>query len=399
VRNIARLFLAIPALFAANVSLAASAPVQVEAEPLELSARRALAEAKAAEAHVQRLQRAAEQATDEAARLRARQAAAAEAIGAAEARISAADANARVIAAQIAARRERLKREQAPAGSLLAALALMAERPPLLAIVDRGSTEEFVRVRLLLDSTLPAIRERTTALRAELQQGRQLQLASQLARAALIRSRNELASRRREFAALEQQALKAAELRGSEALGAGDIALARGEQASQLSSQAERSRAARSIAIELAHMPPPPPRPGAIDASGTTPSLAYSMPSDAPVVEGLGAIASNGVRSRGLTLGTGRGAAVYVPATGTIRFSGPFRGYDGIVIIDHGSGWMSLILNVASTLRPGERVQMGNPLGRALGHVGVELSRNGRHVSPALIAGSSQSLSKGRKES
>jgi hypothetical protein len=28
----------------------------------------------------------------------------------------------------------------------------------------------------------------------------------------------------------------------------------------------------------------------------------------------------------------------------------------------------------------------------------VELSRNGQHVSPALIAGSSRSLSKGRKE-
>jgi murein DD-endopeptidase MepM/ murein hydrolase activator NlpD len=68
-----------------------------------------------------------------------------------------------------------------------------------------------------------------------------------------------------------------------------------------------------------------------------------------------------------------------------------------VVIIEHESGWMSLLLNVATPLKPGERVEIGQPFGRALGRIGVELSRNGRHVSPALIAGSSQSLSKSPK--
>jgi len=76
-----------------------------------------------------------------------------------------------------------------------------------------------------------------------------------------------------------------------------------------------------------------------------------------------------------------------------VRFSGPFRSHDGVVIIDHGKGWMSLIVGVASTLKPGDRVTLGDPLGRALGPIGVELSQNGRRVSPALIAGSSQTLS------
>jgi murein DD-endopeptidase MepM/ murein hydrolase activator NlpD len=68
-----------------------------------------------------------------------------------------------------------------------------------------------------------------------------------------------------------------------------------------------------------------------------------------------------------------------------------------VVIIDHGHGWMSLIVNVASTQRRGDRVRIGAPLGRALGPVQVELSQNGRRVSPALIAGSSQTLSNGRE--
>jgi septal ring factor EnvC (AmiA/AmiB activator) len=390
----ARLLIAVPALLAAGV--AASVPV-AQPQPLELSARQALAEARAAEAAVARLQKAAEQARDEAGRLRALQSAAAEAIAAAEARISAADATARLVAAAVAARRERLRREQAPAGALLAALGLMAQRPPLLAIVDGGSTQEFVRVRLLLDSTLPAIRARTAALRAELEQGRELQRRADLARLELVRSRNMLGERRRAFAELEEQALRAAQLRGSQALGAGDVALARGEEAAQLAGEAERSRSARAIAAELARLPPPPARPGTRSAPIETAPFPYRLPAQAPVVEGLGAVAPNGIRSRGLTLATSRGSPVTVPAAGVVRFSGPFRSYDGIIIIDHGGGWMSLILNVGSQLQPGERVRGGQPLGRALGRLGVELSQGGRHLSPALIAGSSQSLSKEAK--
>jgi septal ring factor EnvC (AmiA/AmiB activator) len=80
-----------------------------------------------------------------------------------------------------------------------------------------------------------------------------------------------------------------------------------------------------------------------------------------------------------------------------VRYAGPFRDYDGILIIDHGGGWMSLIVNVGSTLRQGDRVAIGQIIGRALGPLQVELSQNGRRISPALIAGSSQSLSKAPK--
>jgi hypothetical protein len=55
---------------------------------------------------------------------------------------------------------------------------------------------------------------------------------------------------------------------------------------------------------------------------------------------------------------------------------------------------MTLLVNVASELKPGDTVSIGQPIGRALGPLGVELSQNGRRISPALIAGSSQTLSK-----
>ncbi|HEU5286148.1 MAG TPA: peptidoglycan DD-metalloendopeptidase family protein [Sphingomicrobium sp.] len=386
-RRFAALLLAVPLL------LAASAPVQPVSETVDEALMRARAEARAADAKVRKLEQAAGQARGEAARLHARQAAAAEAIAAAEARISAADAERRIIAARIAARRQRLERQQRPIASLLAGLAMMARRPPLLALTSDSSMEEFVRVRLLLDESLPVIRRRTAALSAELARGQRLERAALASLQSLARSRDELSERRREFAALEARALRSAELSGSAALGAGDVALAMGEDIERLAEETRRNRSAAQIAAELAALGPAPPRPAPAEGRPAQPPLDYRLPSAARVVEGLGEVNSSGVRSRGLTLATRRGTEVVVPAAGIVRFAGPFRDYDGIAIIDHGGGWMSLIVNVASPLRPGAKVAAGERLGRALGPLGVELSHQGRRASPALIAGSSATLS------
>jgi len=376
--------------------VAASAPVQPATETADEALKRARTEARAADAQVRRLERAAGQARGEAERLHAQQATAAEAIAAAEARISAADAERRIITARIATRRQRLERQQQPIAALLAGLAMMARRPPLLALTSDSSMEEFVRVRLLLDSSLPVIRRRTAALSAELAEGQRLEHAALASRQSLARSRDELATRRREFAQLEARALRSAALTGSAALGAGDVALAFGEDIERLAEETRRNRSAAQIAAEVAALGPAPPRPGRAE-NPPRPPLGYRLPADARVLQGLGEVNSSGVRSRGLTLATRRGAEVLVPAAGIVRFAGPFRDYDGIAIIEHGGGWMSLIVNVASPLRPGTKVAAGDRLGRALGPLGVELSQNGRHASPALIAGSSAALSNGAK--
>jgi septal ring factor EnvC (AmiA/AmiB activator) len=362
-------------------------------ETVDQALQRARAEASAADRRVEQLDRAAGRARGEAAELRTRQLAAAEAIAAAEARISASDAERRLIAAQLAVRRQRLQRQQQPIASLLAGLAMMARRPPLLALASDSNMEEFVRVRLLLDASLPVIRRRTAALSSELARGQRLERAALAARAALARSRDELAGRKREFAMLEARALRSAELSGSAALGVGDVALASSEDIERLAGEAERRRTAAQIAAELAALGPAPSRPAAAEGRPPRAPIPYRLPADARVLAGLGEVNASGVRSRGLALATPRGTRIVAPAAGIIRFAGPFRDYDGIVIIDHGGGWMSLLVNVGSTLPAGTKVAAGTPLGRALGELGVELSHNGHHQSPALIAGSSAPLS------
>ncbi len=375
------------------LTAAASAPVQPPAVPLDRALSQAIAEQRAASAAAQRLQRAANKARGTAERLVAEQAAAGEALAAAEAGITAADARLRLAAALVAAHRERLAREQRPAASLLAGLALMARRPPLLALADQGSVEELVRIRILIDSTMPTIRARTAGLASQIENGRRLERTATAARTQLQDSRRDLIAKRGQFARLERRALEAAADAGSGSLSAGDSALAAGEDVERLRSGESDARAAAALAALLADEAPAPPRPARGEDAGPRAPFAYALPTPAAVIDGLGSVSASGVRSRGLTLATRRGAPLVAPGAGTVRFAGPFRDYDGVLIIDHGRGWLTLIVNAAASVARGSRVAAGQPLGRALGPIQVELSHNGRPMSPALIAGSSDSLS------
>jgi septal ring factor EnvC (AmiA/AmiB activator) len=377
--------------------LTASAIAQQGGEPLGAALKAALAEQANADAETARLQQAAAKAQTEAGRLHAQQAAAAQAIEAAEARIGAANARLQLASAYVAAHRQQLAVEQQPASSLLAGLATMARRPPLLVLADRGGTDDLVKVRLLLEATLPVIRNRTSRLSAELQQGERLRNAALAARTELARSRDNLASRQRTYAALERKAVQQALASEGQALGTGDVALAAGEDVERLRAEQANSQSIRTVAARLAGEEAAPISPFPPEGASPNPSFAYRLPAAAPVTDGLASVNASGVRSRGLTLATTRGMAVAAPADGVVRFAGPFRDYDGVLIIDHGGGWLSLIVNVASELHAGDRVRLGDAAGRALGPLQVELSQNGRRISPALIAGSSQSLSKDPK--
>jgi septal ring factor EnvC (AmiA/AmiB activator) len=377
--------------------LAASALAQSLGQPLDVQLKQAQAEQAAADAQTARLEKAAAQARSEAERLHAEQAAAAQGIDAAEARISAANARLQLTSAYVAAHQRELAAQQQPVSSLVAGLATMARRPPLLVLADRGGTDELVKVRLLLDSTLPVIRARTGRLSAELAEGQRLQRSALAARAELARSKDNLAARRQRFALLEQRSIQQALASSGKALGTSDVALAAGENVEKLQGEQSNNQSIRRVAGQLADEEPTPASPFNAEGATPRPPFAYQLPAAAAVTEGLASVNASGVRSRGLTLATHRGAPLIAPARGVVKFSGPFRDYDGVLIIDHGGGWVSLLVNVGSALKSGDKVRFGDPIGHALGPLQVELSQNGRRISPALIAGSSQGLSKASK--
>lgn len=386
--------LAAAASFIAASAAAASAPVQPELLPIDVQLQQARSDFAAATAEQHRLEAVAAQARGEADRLGAEQLAAAQAIVAAEAQISAADVQARTVAARLVVQRQRLAIEQAPVSSLLGGLALMARRPPLLLLADSRSPEELVKLRLLLRATVPVIQARSSALASELNLTSRLERQASSARDDMVRSRNELARRRAAFARLEAKALQLAESLGSDALGAGDVVIASDEQLGALQQQSQSAASARPLALDLARLGPAALLRG---EQGPAAPLDYMLPARAQVTDGVGEVSANGVRSRGITLATRRGAQLLAPAAGTIVFAGPFGDYDGVIIIDHGQGWTTILVKAGTRRGKGARIRIGEPLGIALGPVEVQLQHDGQPVSPALIAGSSAVLSNPRK--
>ena len=383
-------------LLPALIALAAPSPAPDPAvEPLTIA--QARGELAGATARSATLRRAADKAAGTLARVQLAQRAAAGELEAAEARNVLAALELEQAERAAASARARIRAVQKPASSLLAGLATMARRPPLFALAKEGGVDEIVRTRILLDSIVPVIRRRAGALAGDLDRLDRLAATARSRRAALQGSIAALADRRRDYAAIEQRALELTAAAGGAALEASDQALAAGESLERLRSGESASATTRAAALEIARGAAIPARPGAGDGRSFEVPFAYRLPAAEAVTQGLGAIDSNGVRSRGLTLATPRGAPLFAPASGTVRFAGPFRGLHGVLIIEHGDGWMSLMVNAASPLKVGEQVTTGDPVGRALGPLTLELSRAGKRYSPALIAGSSPPLSNRRE--
>ena len=380
---------ALPLLASVLILLAAGAGAHAadDREALALAKR----EAEAATRRSERLENAARRAIGEADRARAEAEALAARIEAAEADLTAAERRIAIIGAMQAAQRARLASRQGPVIRLTAALQTMTRRPAALALVQPGSVRDAVHVRSLLAATMPEIKRRTAALRAEVAQGADLRRRSETAREGLAASRTALRERRVALARFEStQRARSQQLSGL-ALTQSDRALVFGEEARSLSrtlgSRADQER----LAASLGQLPGPVARPGGGAATAAGERIPYSLPVEGRLLVGVGEISDGGVHSRGLTFETAAEARVIAPAGGRVAFAAPFRRYGNVVIIDHGGGWSSVITDLGTLrVRAGQNVRRGTPLGETgsgAPQVTVELRRNGRPVPVAQMIG------------
>jgi septal ring factor EnvC (AmiA/AmiB activator) len=377
--------------------LAGSATAQL-AEPVSAALAQSRAEFRAAQAEAQKLEAEAGKARDKAGKLAAERKAAAAGLLSAEAEISALNVELVSKKMSLALARIRLEARQAPAAALVAGLVNLGRRPPILAIADRGSMDELVKTRLLLDATLPAIRARTAGLAADLAEQERLVASARTAASRLSEAKAALVVRQEQFATLEAEAEATARALGSDALEANDRMIAARDSAGRLDEESANSAAARRNARQVAALGALPPRPfAATGAVNRDRGPAYVMPATAPVVVGLGSVNRDGVRARGVQLATPRGTRIVAPAAGSVAFNGPFRRHDGIVIIDHGGGWMTMLIGVRGDKTKGGKVARGEDIGVALGDTTVEYSQNGRPMSAPLAAVRSLSIQEKRR--
>lgn len=374
------------AAFALVSLLAVGSYVAHAARGTDLKAlEQATAEARDATLRFRALDRRARQARNAAEHARAEGAALAARIEAAEADLTAAERRLAILGVLQRRSQLRLAQRQQPLVRLTAALQTMTRRPAALALVQPGSVQDTVRVRTLLAATLPEIRRRTSALRADVEQSTQLSHRTRAARAALLSSRQTLQQRRIALARFEAAQRQRSQALGGLALAESDRAIALNEQARALSYLLGSQRYQQWAARSLAGLPGPLPRPDASAEEGDDrPRLSWRVPVQGRLITGVGEISEAGVHSRGLTFETAPAAAVVAPAGGLVRYAAPFRSYGHIVIIDHGEGWWTVATNLGSlNVAPGQQITAGSLLGRAgeaETRISVELRRNGQPV-------------------
>lgn len=390
------MILALAILFAAALPAEAADPGTLEQQRALVTAKRQAALAAARAAALERQALATARAAD---RARAEQAAAAAAIQASEARIAAAQARLRIVDRLRSRQRARLAERQGPIIRLTAALQTMARRPAALALVQPGSVDDMVHVRALLGSALPEIRARTADLRAEVARGDALRRDAERAVADLRRQQAQIEIDRRALARLEAMQRRRSQGLVDDAMAEQDRMIAMGEKARDIAQLIEDLGSQAGLRARLASLPgpvlrprlpgraatppPPPTEPERLGAAATSPPP-YRFPVLGRLVSGMGELSDSGVRARGLTLATARGAQVVAPAAGRVAYAGAFRSFGRIVIIEHDNGWATLITGLGRlAVKADDSLIQGSPIGVAGGgepRITVELRRNGQPV-------------------
>ncbi|WP_108789496.1 peptidoglycan DD-metalloendopeptidase family protein [Erythrobacter sp. Alg231-14] len=373
----------------------------MEPDEAQAELERATRESRQAQTRADRFTQASDDATIAADKTASEAAAIAAQIQAAEANIAAARARYSLTQADRTALSARLAERQQPLVRLTGALQTTARRPLALSALQPGSLKDLVYVRAVLASAVPEIRDRTAALRGELEQGRALEQQAARELESLGAGEEELQARRADLAALEsRQRLASREARGN-ALREGERALALAEEARDLDGLIDVIDDAAMLRRELAALPGPVMRPANIaadiadiDASDSTPTpaatttalTAFQLPVQGRTIAGFGEMRESGLRSKGLSLAPQSGAQVVAPASGRIAFAGPYRGFGRIVIIEHPGGWTSLVTGLERVAAEvGDEVIGGAPLGVAGGEdpmIGIELRQDGEPVNP-----------------
>ncbi|WP_230635543.1 murein hydrolase activator EnvC family protein [Sphingomonas sp. Leaf4] len=353
--------------------------------------RTARSAAGAAATRARALESAAASARTAAERTRAAQAAIGARIAAAEADRQAAQARVALIGELLARRQSALGDRRGPIARLVGALQSLASRPAWMALAQPGSTDDLVHVRAVLGTVVPVMRQRTATLRADVAQAARLRDQAGIALAALAQSNRALEAQR--LALVQAEAAQRARSRqlARGAMVESDRAIALGEQARDIVDQLQSLDNARDTEAGLRALSGPLPRPGADDMPPAF-AYAYRLPlgDGGRLATGFGEVSDSGVRARGLTFTVASGSDVVAPAPGKIAYSGRFRGYGRIVILDHGNGWTTLVTGLSASVGPvGGRVVAGTPIGRAgtgdMPQVTIELRRQGVPVDLAAM--------------
>ncbi len=113
---------------------------------------------------------------------------------------------------------------------------------------------------------------------------------------------------------------------------------------------------------------------------------ALILPTQGKIVQHFGDTTVSGAHLKGMTIGGRINSPVVAPFDGTVLFSGPFKSYGQMLIVDNGDDYMTLVAGLGEmTTSVGQVLVAGEPVGRMGpkgGNLYVEIRKNGQAIEP-----------------
>jgi septal ring factor EnvC (AmiA/AmiB activator) len=306
-------------------------------------------------------------------------------VQAAELRVSEAERKLEASSAAEAAIRRSLESRRNVIAEVLASLQRLGRRPPPALLIAPDDILKAIRTAMLLGSVVPELRVETEILAGDL--------------AELMSLRRSIA---RERDALRAEAVQLTEERGRLAALVDARRSAIGDAEKALQTERERARALARQALDLRDLIArmenevagarrgaeearkadetrrnaalrPDARPGSPfgNAGRLAPAIAFASargllprPVAGEIRKAFGAPDGFGGNERGLSIATRPNAVVASPADGWVAFSGPYRTYGQLLIINAGDGYYIVLAGMARIgVEVGQFVLAGEPVG------------------------------------
>lgn len=283
---------------------------------------------------------------------------------------------------------EALQSDRAAMAKLLLALERIRRVPPQALIARPEAPLKTAQSAMLLGDIIPALNskaeklkeniERQSAITAELQEQRTEALQKKKDLQAEEVKLSQLAREREEIYKATQKDYKIKEI---EAQQISSRSRNVGELVSKLEDNIKRQQTRDAVKNAVLSAPPV-----TMPAAGSA-----RLPVSGIVKVRYNDLDRYGAKSEGIRIEGRPGGLVVAPMAGIIRFAGPFKNYDNMVIIEHENGYHSLVagLEKVDTL-VGQKISAGEPIGKLQSTTNMEkptlyyeLRYNGAAVDPA----------------
>jgi septal ring factor EnvC (AmiA/AmiB activator) len=275
--------------------------------------------------------------------------------------------------------RSSLDARRAETTEVLAALQRAGRRAPPALMVRPEDALQSLRTAMLLGAVVPEMRARAERLIGDL--GNLVSIRKETAeqKERLLTDRDSLTTDQRRLAALigERQRKQSDAEKGLEA---------ERQRAAELSRQADNLRdliakmeqdlasaakAAAAAKLAAARVPNAKDTAALTDPGRLSPAVAFAsakgmlpMPVNGPRIRNFGSSDGTGGVERGISVAARAGAQVTTPCDGWVVYSGPFRSYGQLLILNAGGGYHVLLAGMERiSVNIGQFVLTGEPVG------------------------------------